>query len=108
MNFRPYILAIIGALVAFVHYALFKELVLSDIGCQFSSTPCSDTALRATLINVLGFPLWHLPTSFFAALPGVTRQSAEPLIVQAAINAGVWGAMTFFALRFLLPGRTDK
>jgi hypothetical protein len=108
MKLRPYIWAILGVLVAFLHYAIFKVLVLSDIGCQFSSTPCSDTVLRATLIKILGFPLWHLPSSIFAALPGVSRQNAEPLVVQAAMNAGLWGVMTFFSLQFLSPGPKDS
>ena len=108
MKLRPYFFTIIGVFVAYIHYALFEALVLSDIGCQFSSTPCSDAAFRGTLINVLGFPLWHLPTAIFASLPGVSTQNAEPLIVQAALNAGVWGATTFFILLVSFPRRTAK
>jgi hypothetical protein len=103
MNLRACIFAAIGVLIAFLHYALFKGLVLAAITCQLTNEPCSVSATHSALMKVLGFPLWYLPASFFSSLPGVSNESAEPLYVQAALNACVWGVGVFVAQLFLFP-----
>ena len=105
MKTRAHIWAAIGVCAAFLHYHLFRVLVLSALGCELSSDPCSVSAVHNALIDILGFPLWPLPSEPFVALPGVASGGIEPLEAKAAVNAMLWG-LAIFGILQLAVGRS--
>jgi hypothetical protein len=107
MKSRAHIWVAIGVCVAFVHYHVFKTLILSAIGCDLSDDPCALSPIHDLLIDVMGFPLWQLPTEIFSSIPCVDRDSAEPLEVKAAINSMLWGLVAFCALQLATRKSAD-